>query len=76
MVRIASRLINVGVFVEVVLDQWVDQLRAADGTAELLAGVLRRAWRISVVQDGNGRNALEEMVSEVVNETGAIDACP
>jgi hypothetical protein len=38
--------------------------------------VLRRAWRIHVVQQGNGRHALEELVDEMVNETGAIDACP
>jgi hypothetical protein len=75
MVRLADRLLDVGVFVEVLLDQWVDELRASDEIAALLAAALHRAWRIHVVQEGNGRDALTELVDEVVNETGAIDAC-
>jgi hypothetical protein len=76
MVRIAGRLLDVGIFIEVLLDQWVDELRASDDVALLLAAVLRRAWRIHVVQESNARMSLEELVDEVVNETGAIDACP
>jgi hypothetical protein len=76
MVRIAGRLLDVGIFIEVLLDQWVDELRASDEVTLLLAAVLRRAWRIHVVQESNARMSLEELVDEVVNETGAIDACP
>jgi hypothetical protein len=76
MVRLADRLLSVGVLVEVLLDQWVDELRTVDETAAVLADALHRAWRISVVQEGNARNSLEELVGELVNETGAIDACP
>jgi hypothetical protein len=76
MVRFASRLVNIGVFVEALLDQWVDELRADDEIALLLADVLHRAWRIHVVQDGNARHALAELVPEVANGLGAIDVCP
>ncbi len=76
MVRLASRLVGVGVFVEALLDQWVDELRADDDTTRLLAGVLHGAWRIHVVQEGNGRDALNELVNEMVNGLGAIDVCP
>ena len=63
-------------FVEAVLDQWVDELRADDETAPLLADVLHRAWRIHVVQQGNGRAALAELVGEAVDGLGAINVCP
>ncbi len=76
MVRLASRLVEAGLLVEALLDQWVDELRADDETARLLAGVLHRAWRIHVVRQGNGRDALNELVAEMVNEMGAIDVCP
>lgn len=76
MVRLASRLVNIGVFVEALLDQWVDELRADDELAALLTDVLHRTWRIHVVQEGNGRHALEELVGELADETGAIDVCP
>ena len=76
LVRLASRLVNVGIFVEAVLDQWVDELRADDEIAVLLADVLHRAWRIHVVQEGNGRDALDELVDELVDGLGTINACP
>ena len=76
LVRLASRLVNVGIFVEAVLDQWVDELRADDEIAVLLADVLHRAWRIHVVQEGNGRDALNELVDELVDGLGTINACP
>ena len=70
MVRLASRLVSIGVYVEALLDQWVDEMRSDDAIALLLADVLRRAWRIHVVREGNGRDALDELVDEVVD--GAI----
>lgn len=76
MVRLASRLVTIGVFVEAVLDHWVDELRADDEIAALLADVLHRAWRIHVVQEGNGRDALVELVGEMVDGLGAINVCP
>jgi hypothetical protein len=72
MVRLACRLLDIGILVEALLDE----LRAVDVTALLLADVLRRAWRIHVVQAGNGRDSIEELVTELVNETGVIDVCP
>ena len=76
MVRLASRLVSIGIYVEALLDQWVDELRADDEIALLLAGVLHRAWRIHVVQEGNARGALAELVDEMVDGLGAINACP
>jgi hypothetical protein len=76
LVRLASRLVSVGVLIEVLLDQWVDDVRANDELVAVLASVLHRAWRIHVVREGNARDALEELVNEVANETGAIDVCP
>lgn len=76
MVRFAHALLERGILIEALLDRWVDEQRAADGTADILADVLHRAWRIHVVQDGNARHALAELVDEMANETGAIDACP
>jgi hypothetical protein len=76
MVRLASRLVTIGILVEAVLDQWVDELRAVDETAQLLADVLRHAWRIHAVQEGNGRDALAELVDEIVDGLGAINDCP
>ena len=76
MVRVAHALLEHGVLVEIMLDRWVDELRAADETAEPLASVLHRAWRIHVVREGIARDAIEETVSELANEMGAIDVCP
>jgi hypothetical protein len=76
MVRLAHLLIERGVLVEALIDEWVDELRAADETATLLADVLHRAWRIHVVRQGHARHALAELVPEIVRETGAIDDCP
>ncbi len=76
LVRLASRLVAIGVHIEVLLDQWVDELRARDDLAVVLADVLRHAWRIHVVQQGNARDALEELVSEIVDEMGTVDVCP
>ena len=52
------------------------ELRADDETAVLLADVLHRAWRIHVVQEGNGRDALNELVDELVDGLGTINDCP
>ena len=76
MMRLAHALLEQGVLIEVLLDQWVGALREADETAPVLAGVLYRAWRIHVVREGYARHALKELVSEMANEIGAIDACP
>ena len=76
MVRLARALLEQGVLIEVLLDQWVGVLREADATAPVLADVLHRAWRIHVVREGYARHALTELVSEMANEIGAIDVCP
>lgn len=76
MVRMAQALLDRGVHVEAVLDQWVDELRAEDETATALADVLHRAWRIHVVREIDARHALEELVKESVGETGQIDVYP
>ena len=76
MVRLAHALLEQGVLIEVLLDQWVGVLREADATAPVLADVLHRAWRIHVVREGYARHALTELVSEMANEIGAIDVCP
>lgn len=76
MVRMAQTLLGRGLFVEAVLDQWVDELRADDATAAALADVLHRAWRIHVVREMDARHALEELVKECIDETGAIDVYP
>jgi hypothetical protein len=73
MVRFASRLAGLGVLVEAMLDKWVEQLRDDDAVAAVLADVLRRAWRIHVVRDGDARSSLDEQVSESVSDTGVID---
>jgi hypothetical protein len=75
MLRMARLLLDRGLRLEAVLDQWVDELRAADETAALLADVLHRAWRIHVVRETDARGALAELVNEGVGETGAIDVC-
>ncbi len=75
MVRAAHDLLDRGLLIEAVLDEWVDELRAGDASA-LLADTLRRAWRIHVVRQEQARQALAELVTELVNEMGAIDACP
>jgi hypothetical protein len=76
MVRVAHALLERGVLIETMLDRWVEGLRAADETADLLASVLHRAWRIHIVRDGSARDAVNETVSELANEMGAIDVCP
>ena len=76
MVRVAAHVLDLGLLVEIVLDQWVEGLRASDETAMPLADVLHRAWRIHVVREGNGRDALAELVDEMVDGLGAINACP
>jgi hypothetical protein len=76
MARLAHALLEQGILIEVLLDHRVAALREADETATILAGVLHRAWRIHVVQEGDARYALAELVSEMANEIGAIDACP
>jgi hypothetical protein len=76
MVRMARTLLDRGLRIEAVLDQWVDELRAEDETATALADVLHRAWRIHVVREIDARAALAELVNESVGETGAIDVYP
>jgi hypothetical protein len=76
MVRMAQTLLDRGLLIEAVLDQWVDELRAGDETATALADVLHRAWRIHVVREIDARHALAELVNECVGETGAIDVYP
>ena len=76
MVRTAQALLGDGVLIEALLDRWVDELRVSEATGDRLADVLHRAWRIHVVRDGNARDAIEETVSELANEMGAIDVCP
>ena len=76
MVRTAQALLGDGVLIEAMLDRWVDELRVSEATGDRLADVLHRAWRIHVVRDGNARDAIEETVSELANEMGAIDVCP
>ena len=73
MVRMARTLLDRGLLLEAVLDQWVDELRANDEIATALADVLHRAWRIHVVREIDARHALEELVKECVDETGAIN---
>jgi hypothetical protein len=73
MVRMAQALLGRGLLLEAVLDQWVDELRAGDETATVLADVLHRAWRIHVVREIDARHALEELVKECVDETGAVN---
>lgn len=74
MVRLGRSLLDEGQLIEVVLDRWVDRLRADDETAPLLADVLHRAYRIHVVREGEARGALDELVTEIVYESGAIHA--
>ncbi|RYE08862.1 MAG: hypothetical protein EOP22_11650 [Hyphomicrobiales bacterium] len=76
MIRLAEALLAAGIRIEAVLDRWVETLRASDETASPLAGVLRRAWRIHVVREGEARDALDELVTEIVYECGAIHAHP
>lgn len=76
MVRMAQTLLGRGLLIEAVLDQWVDELRAEDETATMLADVLHRAWRIHVVREIDARQALEELVKECIGETGSIDVYP
>ncbi|GEM_PF-1307232 len=74
MVRFASELLARGVRVAALLDRHVDEMRA-DDMAAALADVLRRAWRIHVVHEGEARRVLAEQVTERVDETGAIHVC-
>ncbi|MEO6180486.1 MAG: RyR domain-containing protein [Devosia sp.] len=74
MVRLATALLAAGLFIEVLLDRWIDELRANDEIAGPLADVLRRSWRIHAVREGDARHALGELVDECASETGAIDA--
>ncbi len=75
MVHQAQALRAHGVLIEVLLDEWLDELRAGDQMAASLADVLHGAWRIHVVREAHARNALKELVTEMVSETGAIDVC-
>ena len=76
MVRMAKTLLDRGLLIEAVLDQWVDEVRSDEEVAVLLADVLHRAWRIHVVREIDARQALAELVNESVGETGAIDVYP
>jgi hypothetical protein len=76
MVRMAKTLLDRGLLIEAVLDQWVDEVRSDEQVAVLLADVLHRAWRIHVVREIDARQALAELVNESVGETGAIDVYP
>jgi hypothetical protein len=73
-VRAAQSLLDDGLLIEVLLDRWTDELRQDEASAAALAAVLRRAWRISIIRDSDGRAALPELVTECIAETGAIDA--
>ena len=63
---VAQGLLDVGVYVELVLD-------AATGTPAAPA-LLRRAWRIHVVPDGSAAAAIHRRVSEIIESTGAVHA--
>jgi hypothetical protein len=74
LVELAGRLVTIGLRVAVLLDGWSAGLRGNETLAASLAGVLRQAWRISIVRESEARRALGEEVSEIVDETGAINA--
>jgi hypothetical protein len=74
MIDPAIRLIAVGFRVAVLLDGWSEPLRRDPASAEGLAQVLRGAWRIAVIRNGEARRALSEEVDEIVEDTGAINA--
>jgi hypothetical protein len=74
MVELAGRVAAAGLRVAALLDGWTETLRRDPEAGVGLAGVLRQAWRISVIRATDARHALHEEVSEIVEETGAIDA--
>jgi hypothetical protein len=75
MVELARRLLGDGVRLGVMLDRIGESLRRDDAVAAPMAEVLRGAWRIFIVRaEGDARYALTEEVTEIVDETGAINA--
>ncbi|MEO8756261.1 MAG: RyR domain-containing protein [Devosia sp.] len=74
MVEAAAALLDAGILVEAMLDRWTDDLRRDDAIAPVLATVLRRAWRITVLRNDEARRVLSESVTECADETGVVDA--